>query len=99
MVGLLGMGTSLISVSAIEYPVGSMVSKVLSDDACRSEIEEMLARSKSSVTEMLTEHRVVIEALRDALLARNELIGQEILDVIRSSSDSVGAMDEAVVLV
>ena len=31
---------------------------------------------------MLEEHRHVVEALRDALLVRSELIGDEILEVI-----------------
>ncbi len=31
---------------------------------------------------MLGEHRGVVEALRDALVERHELIGDEILDVI-----------------
>ena len=33
---------------------------------------------------MLREHLHVVQGLRDALLARDELIGDEILDVIRS---------------
>ena len=33
---------------------------------------------------MLREHRAVIERLRDALLEHDELIGDEILDEIRS---------------
>jgi cell division protease FtsH len=37
------------------------------------------------VTRLLSENRHLIEGLRDALLERDELIGQEILDVIRRS--------------
>ncbi|MGA2835303.1 MAG: AAA family ATPase [Acidimicrobiales bacterium] len=83
MVGLLGMGNSLISVGAIESLGGGLVGKVLADDARRAEVETLLADSKESVTRMLDEHRHVVEALRDALLVRSELIGDEILDVIR----------------
>jgi len=83
MVGLLGMGQSLVSVAAIESVGGGLVGKVLSDDARRTEVEELLADSKASVTRMLDEHRTVVEALRDALLVRHELIGEDILDVIR----------------
>ena len=35
------------------------------------------------MTRMLDEHRIVVEALRDALLVRHELVGDDILDVIR----------------
>ncbi len=83
MVGLLGMGNSLVSVAAIESAGGGIVGKVLSDDARRAEVEALLADSKASVTRMLEEHRIVVEALRDALLVRHELIGEDILDVIR----------------
>ena len=82
MVGQLGMGTSLISVAAIEHQGGGIVGKVLSDEPSRAEVEAFLDDSKSSVTQMLDEHRHVVEALRDALLVRSELIGDEILEVI-----------------
>jgi cell division protease FtsH len=85
MIGLLGMGTSLISVGAIEHAGGGLVGKVLSDEASRAEVEALLADSKQSVARMLDEHRHVVEALRDALLVRAELIGEEILEVIRRS--------------
>ncbi len=83
MIGLLGMGRSLVSVAAIESMGGGLVGKVLADDARRVEVEDLLAEAKASVTRMLDEHRSVVEALRDALLVRHELIGDEILDVIR----------------
>ena len=83
MIGLLGMGSSLISVGAIESMGGGIVGKVLADDAGRAEVEALLSDSKASVTRMLEEHRRVVEGLRDALLVRSELIGEEILDVIR----------------
>ncbi|MGD0392436.1 MAG: AAA family ATPase [Acidimicrobiales bacterium] len=84
MIGLMGMGTTLISSAAIEHP-GGIVAKVLSTDDGRSEVEDLLGEAKASVTRMLEEHRNVVEALRDALLERQELIGEDILEVIRSS--------------
>ncbi len=85
MIGLMGMGTTLISAAALEYPAGGIVSKVLANDEGRAEVEALLADAKASVTRMLDEHRNVIESLRDALLERKELIGDEILEVIRGS--------------
>jgi ATP-dependent Zn protease len=90
MVGLLGMGTTLVSAAALEYPAGGIVSKVLSTDGGRDEVEDLLAASKASVTQMLGEHRHVVEALRDALLDRHELIGDDILEVIRSALRAAG---------
>ena len=85
MIGLMGMGTTLVSSAAMEYPAGGIVSKVLSTDEGRAEVEDLLGSAKASVTRMLDEHRNVVEALRDALLERQELIGDDILEVIRSS--------------
>ncbi len=82
MVGQLGMGSSLVSVGAIEHPGGGIVGKVLADEQSRCEVEALLDDAKQSVTRMLEEHRHIVEALRDALLVRSELIGDEILDVI-----------------
>lgn len=94
MVGLLGMGKTLVSSAAMEYPAGGIVSKVLSTDAGRAEVEELLAGAKDSVTHMLEGHRNVVEALRDALLDREELIGDAILEVIRGSQSPALAADE-----
>jgi len=84
MVGSLGMGTTLISVAALDMP-GNIVAKVLSTDAGREEVEDLLRRSKVEVRKMLEDNRHVIEALRDALLEREELVGSEILDVITAA--------------
>jgi len=100
MIGQLGMGTTLVSSSAMEVPAGGIVSKVLANDGTRAEVEELLASSKASVTQMLDDHRSVVEALRDALLERQELIGEEIVGVIRDSQVRAGqsvAADSALV--
>jgi ATP-dependent Zn protease len=94
MVGLLGMGKTLVSSAALEYPSGGIVSKVLSTDGGRSEVEGVLAAAKESVAHMLEEHRNVVEALRDALLDREELIGDDILEVIRGSNTPPSPVDE-----
>ena len=41
------------------------------------------------MTEMLTEHRGLVEALRDALLEQDELVGVAIADVIAAASVAV----------
>ena len=92
MVGILGMGSSLISVAAIESAGGGVFGKVLADEARRSEVEALLTSSKESVGQMLEEYRHVVEALRDALLLRSELIGEEILDVIRQAQVHPGSL-------
>jgi cell division protease FtsH len=84
MVGSLGMGSTLISSAALDLP-GNIVSKVMSTDAGREEVEQLLRKAKDEVSKMLDANRHVVEALRDALLERDELVGVEILDVIASA--------------
>ncbi len=87
MIGLLGMGNTLISAGAIEHP-GGLVTKVLSNDASRDEVEGLLRSAKHAVKGHLEANRRVLHALRDALLVRSELVGEEILEVIeRAQAD------------
>ena len=81
MVGILGMGSTLISAAALDMP-GNIVTKVTSVDAGRDEVEQLLRGAKDKVRTMLEDNRNVIEALRDALLERDELVGR------RSSTSS-----------
>ena len=92
MVGSWAWAPRLISSAAMEYPAGGIVSKVLANDDGRAEVEELLSDAKESVTQMLDDHRNVVEALRDALLDREELIGEDILDVIRTAPAAESAL-------
>ena len=92
MVGAFGMGDSLISLAAVDAPTaGNVVAKVLSSDRERRQVEDMLEQARGRVRKMVEEHRHVVEALRDALLERDELVGHEILDVITGAVGSSGA--------
>jgi cell division protease FtsH len=83
MVGAFGMAGSLVSLSAAGGPPGAnLVAKVLSDDTARGALERILADAKTTVRGLLDTNRVTVEALRDALLAREELVGEEIEAVI-----------------
>jgi len=62
---------------------GNVVAKVLANDAARTAVEQILDDAKAVASGLLHDHAHVLEALRDALLEREELVGDEILDVIR----------------
>jgi ATP-dependent Zn protease len=86
MVGSLGMVGSLISYESVQYAGGSnLVAKVLSNDDGKDKVEGILFDAKTSVTAMLEDHRHIVEALRDALLERDELIGEEILVTVHEA--------------
>jgi len=85
MVGSFGMAGSLLSFDAIaEGPIGSknLVGKVLADPEGKARVEEILTDQKDRVTKLLEVNRDIVVALRDALIARDELVGDEIITQI-----------------
>ena len=46
----------------------------------------MLDDARSTVRRLLSKHRHLVEALRDALLERHELLGAEITDVLEAAA-------------
>jgi ATP-dependent Zn protease len=85
MVGSFGMAGSLVSYDAIaEGPIGSknLVGKVLGDSSGKERVEEIMAAQRERVAALLEDNRDVVVALRDALIARDELVGEEITRVI-----------------
>jgi cell division protease FtsH len=79
-VGLHGMGRSLISAGVMANPFAGEdpIKAVLSDGDRRKEVDELLEESKRRVRALLLQKRHVVEGIRDALLEREELIGDEI---------------------
>jgi len=90
-VGMLGMGSTLISALALDTP-GNIVTRVTAVDSSREEVERMLRGAKDDVRKMLEDNRHVVEALRDSLLERDELVGKEILDVIASAEPMTSSL-------
>jgi ATP-dependent Zn protease len=87
MVGAFGMAGSLVSFEAVEAsPVGGLVARVLADDEARRAVDRILEHAKQEVRDLLDEHRALVVALRDALLEREELVGDEIIEVIAAAS-------------
>jgi len=90
MVGALGMGGSLISLDAANYTgTGNLVAKVLGDESARDAVNEILNSAKAEAERILGTNHQVLDALRDALLEREELVGDEILDVIATAEAQV----------
>ena len=85
MVGSMGMGGTLVSYEAVQVGPSNLVAKVLSSDEGRETVAELLAGAKVEVTKLIETNRHIVEALRDALLDRDELVGDEIEQVIRGA--------------
>ncbi len=85
MVGQAGMAGTLVSFAAVQGSALSsenLVGRVLGDSQGRAMVEELLRAQKERVVELLGGHAHLVEALRDALMERHELIGHEITDVL-----------------
>jgi ATP-dependent Zn protease len=88
MVGTFGMGSSLISLDAMNngpYASSNIVAKVLANEDTRNEVEEVLQRHKDQIGYLLEKNRDLVEALRDALLEHEELLGDDIRGVIEAA--------------
>ena len=88
MVGSFGMGRSLVSYEAVSngaHSTPNIVAKVLSNDDTKREVEDMLVDQKNQVRYKFETNRDLIEGLRDALLDREELLGDDIRAVIEKT--------------
>jgi ATP-dependent Zn protease len=89
MVGAHGMDSYLISFMAVQNSAFSdtnIVGRVLADEQGRAAVQALLERQKAKAKELLLANTHLVEALRDALLEREELIGSEITDVLERAA-------------
>ncbi|MGH2740444.1 MAG: AAA family ATPase [Actinomycetota bacterium] len=88
MVGALGMAGSLVSYEAIgesAIQTRNLVAKVLADPDAKRRVELLLEKQRQKAVSVLEENRDIVESLRDALLDRDELVGNEIVGVIEEA--------------
>lgn len=99
MVGSYGLGDSPVSFRAANGGAfaGDFVAQVLGDPKARKAVDRLLADAKHDATRILADHRYLIEALRAALLEREELDGDAILAVIRDAESQALAGRRALV--
>ena len=96
MVGAHGMDTSLLSYAAIQnssFSDTNIVGRVLADDRGRDAVERLLQEQKTVARELLSQNRHLVEALRDALLEHEELVGREITDVLEAAAAAPRVVD------
>jgi hypothetical protein len=78
-------GRAVAAYLAVEEGLNerNVVARVPADPDGRERTERLLRDAKAAAKEQLDGNRVLVEALRDALLEREELLGEEILEVLR----------------
>lgn len=90
MVGACGMQDTLVSFSAVRsgaFSDTNVVGRVLADGAGRAQVENLLREEQAAARALLVDNTDLLEALRDALLGRDELIGTEISDVLGAAAE------------
>jgi len=94
MVGTLGLGGSLVSFRAVDagFVGGNLAAQVLGDSRARDAVERLLDDQKAVVTGLLRANRHLVEALRDALLERDELVSREIVEVLETAGAGATAL-------
>jgi ATP-dependent Zn protease len=99
MVGSYGLGDVPTSFRAADTGAlgGDFVAQVLADPKARKAVDRILADSKYDTTRILADHRYLVEALRGALLEREELDGPAILAVLRQAESEALAGNQALV--
>jgi hypothetical protein len=65
----------------------NIVGRVLADEQGRGAVQALLQRQKVKARELLEANKHLVEALRDALMEREELIGPEITDVLEAAAE------------
>jgi ATP-dependent Zn protease len=96
MVGAHGMEGSLLSYAAISnssFSDTNIVGRVLADGRGRDAVESLLQTQKREVKALLEANRHLVEALRDALLTREELVGTEITNVLEQAASAPRMVD------
>jgi cell division protease FtsH len=77
-VGVYGMGNSLISALVDANELENAITATLGDRDRRKEVDTLLNDCRDRVRNLLLKKRHVVEGVRDALLEREELVGDEI---------------------
>ncbi|MFN2544875.1 MAG: AAA family ATPase [Actinomycetota bacterium] len=101
MVGALGMAGTLVSYEAMAegaFNTKNLVGKVLSDGETKRKVEDILAGQLERVKACLEANRDIVMALRDALIDRDEIVGEAIAEVIESALARRGQRPDLVIL-
>jgi cell division protease FtsH len=91
MVGHYGMGDSLVSYGVMHNMYGQPdgVNAILGNQKLNDAVNEILRKCKAEVTALLKDKAHVVEGIRDALLEREELVGEQIEELMAELGEPV----------
>ncbi|MDQ4149239.1 MAG: AAA family ATPase [Actinomycetota bacterium] len=91
-VGRYGMGKRLLSYEVLQPTWGGdRYSAMLSDKEVKEEVDELLKRCKAETRALLEKRRFAVERIRDELLEREELVGDQLEVLMQEISDAIAA--------
>lgn len=83
LVGAMGAGGSRLSLEAAHLPgAANLVAKVLGDDASRAAAERIISDAEAATRSIVLAHRGALAAVADALVAGDELSGDELRAIL-----------------
>jgi cell division protease FtsH len=86
-VGRWGMGKRLFSYAVIHgSPAVERSAEMLSDPDVRKEVNDLLKECKAEVREILERRRDAVERIRDELIEREELVGDQLEELMKELS-------------
>lgn len=93
-VGTWGMGNRLFSYDIL-YPTqfSNSTEAMLKDPDVRKEVNDLLMQCKEDVRQILEKRRFAVERIRDELLARDELVGEQLASVMREINEQIAASE------
>jgi cell division protease FtsH len=91
LIGMVGAGDSLLSLEAAQmHMAGNMTAKVLADERCRAQADEIMNKAADTSACMLLEHRGALLAVADALCQHDELTGDLVHEIVAAAVSTSG---------
>jgi ATP-dependent Zn protease len=91
LIGMVGAGDSLLSLEAAQmHMAGNMTAKVLADERCRAQADDIMNKAADTSACMLLEHRHALLAVADALCQHDELTGDLVHEIVATAVSASG---------
>jgi ATP-dependent Zn protease len=91
LIGMVGAGDSLLSLEAAQNQMaGNLAAKVMADERCRAQADDIMNKAADAAACMLLEHRGALLAVADALCQHDELSGDLVHEIVAAAVSTSG---------